>query len=278
MRRTVDMLLALWLVCFAVLAWLGMTVISIAEKAHVYDMQNMPDGARAFLFPFHEYDYKRHGSFYIGASVSVCLMFLFCYIVLDMRDSDVFKGWFLVLFVVAAFNFMPLAWLNFSYSQRSGKKKSPRSSYPFPVVCHAGAEWGFRHGDELNISRLKAVLMREEGVKFARDVFNSLACEIGFEKIGLHDKGKKVKMIQRYLGMRQTGHFGLETQDAVKGLQSKLSMPQDGIFSPKIAERAVACLEVIYADYLADGVYARGREVGESEVVRTPSAFPSGMA
>jgi hypothetical protein len=140
-------------------------------------------------------------------------------------------------------------------------------------VCHAGFEWGFQCGEELNISRLKAILRRQEGIKFARDVFNSLACAIGFERIGLYDRGKKVKMIQRYLGMKQTGRYGLDTQDAVKELQAKLSMEQDGIFSPKITQRAVACLEVIYVDYMADGSYALGMDRSGRRTL-----FPSGLA
>jgi hypothetical protein len=252
-----------------------MAVISASEKAHVYDMQNMPEDARAFLFPLHEYRYKLHSGIFISAAIAICLMFLYCYIVLGARDTAYFGFGVLALMAAALINWLSMTFLNFTYKRRNGKMKDKRqpSSYPFSIVCHAGFEWGFRCGDELNISRLKAILRRQEGIKFARDVFNSLSCEIGFERIGLYDRGKKVKMIQRYLGMKQTGRYDMDTQDAVKELQAKLSMDQDGIFSPKITERAVACLEVIYSNYMADGSYALKRDRSGRQTL-----YPTGLA
>jgi peptidoglycan hydrolase-like protein with peptidoglycan-binding domain len=95
---------------------------------------------------------------------------------------------------------------------------------------------GFQNGHQINIAYMKDTLCDDQSIKCAKEIFNSLLYYTKKKELDIKDKGRKVVIIQDFLGITTTGKFDKYTYNAVVELQNKLNLIPDGIFDSKIIE------------------------------------------
>ena len=205
----------------------------IVDREKKYAKITLPKRIRTILFPFHRNGFTLHNIIYLSIVYIIDILYIIS-IFFGLNQEATYALYMLIILPLCFLNIFIFLFLDFKYWLKNRNKQPEYEPviHPPKIIFAASKSLGLQKGQSMN----KEIKINSAEKKIMKELFLSLLYYIENEEFHINSKGKGVKIIQCFLGIKHTGKFTSETRDAIIELQEKLSITPDGIFNHKIID------------------------------------------